>query len=158
MTDDPQRERYEAALQVVVYEGQLLWTVFGAFLLAHTVFLAVLLQGVGDARLPSNISGGFWPAVIGLFLCIPWITAYLYRSKWYNFRMAQARDAEPDGWNLVAGVAKEFADGHEVRIAGEWFQQRGLPRALRTKQSAPLLVAVFAIGYITVLIVTGPWW
>lgn len=160
MSNDSEKiQEYLSALEHVRYEGQLLWQIFGAYLLAHTVFLAFLLHAIFAAgsvvqwRIATFIAG-----VIGLLLCVPWMASYLRSSAYYVFRMAQARAKEPSGWNLIGGDGKDFAAGKRVTVDGESYQIPGIAQVLRTKRSVPLLVAVFAVVYLGVAVASAPWW
>jgi hypothetical protein len=157
----PDLGRYTAALEQVRYEGQLLWQIFNAFLLAHTVFLAFLLQaGFGSGKaMVSCRPGVFVAGIVGVILCVPWMATYLRSSAYYIFRMAQAREAEPVAWNIIKGQGEAFSAGRSPVIVGE--EAYGLPwlgRALRTKRSVPLLIVVFFLSYLSVIVVSGPWW
>lgn len=157
--ENKSEDRYQSALEQVRYEGQLLWQIFGSFLLAHTVFLAFLLQStLGREPIVGYHPGGFLAAVVGLLLCIPWAASYLRSSAYYIFRMAQAKEAEPCGWNLIKGDGEKFAAGEKVTIGGEPYQIGWLPRVLRTKRSVPLLIVFFGMIYLSILILNGPWW
>jgi len=131
---------YTQALEQVRYEGQLLWQIFGAFLLAHSVFLAFLLQSAFSTPGAGFKPSVFYPGLLGAFLCLPWFAAYTRSSDYYIFRMAQAKAMEPDGWNLIKGVGEQFAGGEAVVVAGRCYRVNWLGRTLRTKRSAPLLV------------------
>jgi len=152
-------DSYTNALEQVRYEGQLLWQIFSAFLLAHTVFLAFLLQtAFGSGRMNSYHPGVFLASVVGGLLCIPWAASYSRSSDYYTFRMAQAREAEPTGWNLLKGEGEQFSAGRSVKIGTQTHRVSWLGRVLRTKRSVPLLIAFFALVYLGIFALSGPWW
>lgn len=115
----PNQDLYEIAIQQVWYEGQLLWQRFGAFLLPHTIFLAFVLNSAATRQLASYAPGVFWPSVVGLLLCVPWLAVYVRSSAYYVLRIAQARAVEPPGWQLLGGAAQDFSGGRSVSIGGE---------------------------------------
>ncbi len=159
MNDNEQIELYKTALEQVRYEGQLLWQIFNAFLLAHTVFVAFLLQATfGQQPIANSRPTVLVAGVIGLALCILWAATYLRSSAYYIFRMAQAREAEPPGWKLLKEAGEEFSSGRQVRIGANTYQATWLGRNLRTKRSVPLLIAVFAIIYLGIICISVPWW
>src|SRR5690349_3000755 len=123
-------QQYQAALEHLKFEGELLWQIFGAFLLAHTVFMAFLLQ-VLNKPLPANHPGGFWGSLVGLLLCLPWYSSFLRNSAYYDFRMAQARAAEPPTWHLLREAGQQFAEGECVTVDGKHHRQPWLARKLR---------------------------
>jgi hypothetical protein len=150
---------YAAALEQTRYEGQLMWQIFGAFLLPHTVFLAFLLQtAFGSGQINSYRPGVFFASIVGGLLCIPWAASYSRNSDYYTFRMAQAREAEPMNWNLLKGQGEQFSAGEKVRIADKTYRVNWLSRVLRTKRSVPLLISFFVIVYLGILVLNGPWW
>jgi len=152
-------DRYQSALEQVRYEGELLWQIFGSFLLAHTVFLAFLLQStLGRKPIVGYHPGGFFATIVGLLLCIPWTASYLRSSAYYIFRMAQAKEAEPSGWNLIKGNGEKFAAGCKVTIGKESYRIGWFARVLRTQRSVPLLIVFFGIIYLSIFILNGPWW
>lgn len=149
-------ERYRTALEQVRYEGQLLWQIFGAFLLAQTVFLAFLLQTAFSKH--GYQPAVFFPGLLGLFLCLPWLASYLRSSDYYVFRMAQAKEVEPEGWNIIRGAGERFSGGNPVEVGGKSYRVNWLGRALRTKRSVPALVLAFALAYAGLIVKCGPWW
>lgn len=153
---DANADRFAHALEQVRYEGQLLWQIFGAFLLAHTVFLAFILQSAFS--LPDGYQAAvFFPGILGAILCLPWFAAYSRSSDYYIFRMAQAKALEPDGGNLIKGQGEQFSAGHAVVIDGKPYRVNWLGRALRTKRSVPLLVFSFLAAYGALVVWRGPW-
>jgi len=150
---------YREALDLVKHEASLLWRIFGAFLLTHTVFLAISLgMALDGATLLEWRLGTFSTGCIGLVLCLPWWASYRRSSAYYIFRMAQAREKEPIGWDLLDGIGKRFSEGEPVMVAGECHQIKGTANWLRTKRGGPSLVIAFALAYVFVIVVSGPWW
>jgi len=157
--DSDSIREYLTALEHVRYEGQLLWQIFGAFLVAHTVFLAFLLQATfGGEQVVQYRLGTFIGGFIGFLLCIPWMASYFRSSAYYIFRMLQAREKEPSEWNLIKGKGEDFSAGKCVTVSDETCQVPWIARLLPTKRSVPLLIIVFAVVYATVVIVSGPCW
>jgi len=151
-------DRYRAALEHVRYEGQLLWQIFHAFLLAHTVFLSFLLNSAFRSESSGYQPAVFFPGLLGLFLCLPWFASYLRSSAYYKFRMAQAKETEPEDWNIIGGKGERFSRGLPVTIGDECYRIHWLGRILRTKRSVPALILAFALAYAGLVIWCGPWW
>ncbi|MFB0544256.1 MAG: hypothetical protein ACETVN_00965 [Asgard group archaeon] len=157
--EKPAKGKYEFAHEHVRYEGQLMWQIFGSFLLPHTVFLAFLLpSALGRGDIVGYHLGSFCTAAVGLLLCIPWFASYRRSSDYYEFRMAQAKEAEPSGWHLLKGDAEKFAEGKPVIIEGKRYRVRWVARKLRTARSVPVVIVVFVIIYLGLFILRGPWW
>lgn len=152
-------DKYQSAIEQVRYEGQLLWQIFGTFLLAQTVFLAFLLQSaLGREPIVGYHLGNFFAALVGLLLCVPWAASYLRSSYYYIFRMAQARESEPSTWNLIKGDGEKFAAGCEVTIGEKSYRVGWFARVFRTQYSVPLLIVFFVMIYLGIFILNGPWW
>ena len=157
--DSTNIQEYLTALDQVKYEGQLLWHIFSSFLLTHTIFVAFLLHSSFGATTFFNYRiGSFVAGFVGLLLCLPWAGSYLRSSAYYIFRMAQAREKEPQNWDLIRNKGELFSAGEEVNIGNEPYEISGLAKVLRTKRSVPLLIIVFAFVYLFVIIASGPWW
>jgi len=155
---DSVSERYSILIEMIHYEGQLLWSVFGNYLMAHTIFVAIVLQSN-----PLAETGWrpilFVSGVIGLLLYIPWLAALQRHAAYFGFRIAQARAAEPKAWDLFCGDGQKFSKGTaEVKIDGVHYGIPLLARKLKARHSAMFLIAVFAIIYVWFLAANGPWW
>ncbi len=154
--DNKDLDPYQVILEHVRYEGQLLWQIYGNFLLVHTIFMAFLLQAAfGNSQATSgNRPGAVATSILGLILCIPWLATYLRASDYYAFRMAQARATEPWEWNFLKGAGQKFAEGKEVKIGEDKYRVSWLGRVLRTKYSARLPICAFALVYLIVLVLS----
>ena len=150
-------ERFTHALEQARYEGQLLWQIFGAFLLPHTVFVAFLLQSVFNNHMPDYEPAVFFPGLLGAVLCLPWYASYSRSSDYYIFRMAQAKAVEPPDMGLIAGAGERFSDGEQVEVGGKPYRIKRLGRVLRTKKSVPVLILTFLGVYLALVIWRGPW-
>jgi hypothetical protein len=150
--------KFQAALQLLQYEQQILWLIFGAFLLPQTVLLGFLLDSALKAD-PNHLwhVGRFIIALLGLLICVPWFAAYKRNAAYYFFRMSQAKAAEPTEWYLLREEGENFADGHEVKINGEPHQLPCLSRAIRTRSAIPMLMLLFPIIYIVLMLLNVPW-
>ena len=150
---------YLATIEHARYEGQLIWQIFGTFLVAHTVFLAFLLQAMPNVQqdLLTYHWGIFFAGIVGLILCLPWIATYFRSADFYRFRMAQARLKEPEEWQLIRNTGEKFAEGHRVFIDGRLYQVSWIGKILRPTRSLPVLVVTFAIMYVIVIVISWPW-
>jgi len=157
-TAELDHSKYTVALKILIQEGQLYWQTYGAFLLAHTVFLAFLLQSISCSPATVWRPGAFVAGILGFLLCIPWLAALLRSSANHTFRMAQAKSAEPHGWNLLKIDGENFAEGNSVTINDQQYRIPWLPRILRTTFSAKTLIALFAVAYLIAVYLSGPWW
>jgi hypothetical protein len=148
-------KRYEIAILQVRYEGQLLWQRFGAFFIPHGIFLGFLLGEAFDPTLPR--SGVFLTSLIGIILCVPWLAVLKRSSAYYTFRIAQAREIEPPGWDLLAGKGERFSAG-ECVVVRDHHKMPRLARILRTERAGVLLVYMFGFIYLRIAAFTNPWY
>ena len=149
-------QRYQIAVENMRYEGQLLWQISNAFLIVHTVFMAFLLQTTFSQNAKCQSYGLFLAGLIGVLLCIPWMASYQRSSHYYIFRLFQAREVEPEGWDILKNKGEEFSSGQKIRIGKSTCQINWLARVLRTKRSVPLLILTFASTYILIAIISWP--
>jgi hypothetical protein len=159
MNNEKDPQRYTAALGLLSQERQLFWQTFSAFFLPHTVLMAFLLQTISHpGTVLSWAPGAFSTSIIGFMLCVPWGVAQ-YRTGAYNdFRMAQAREAEPLSWKLLGAAGRSFAEGRPVTIDGEKYRLWCRLAWLRTMYAVATLILIFAVIYAAVALLTAPWW
>lgn len=130
--------QYAAALKLIQDQLQILWTIFGIFLLAETVLLG------GVARIyqqgPTGlVLGG---AVCGLLLVIPWFANFEYTRYFYLLRIRQAQEHEPK-------VAVHLTEGHEL-AHGKSVRDLHIPRffrIMRPQHAGWFLMALFSLSF-----------
>jgi len=149
-------EKYKICLEMTRYEGDLLWKIFGNFLLANTVFIAFIVSNLFNKPLFTYRLEIFIFGIIGFIFSILWMSTYLRNSKFYIFRMLQAREAEPDGRNIINGNGINFSKGSSVIVSDEKIKINWLGRIFRTKRSIPIFIFLFVAIYIS-SILCGPW-
>jgi hypothetical protein len=149
VTIGPNIERYQAAVQLLNMERERLFAMFSAFLVAQAVIGGLLANAIADDGNGWLLIGG---AVFGLLLAVLWLSALLRNLKSHDFRQAQVRRDEPDGWNLMKGEGEHFAAGCNVTVDHAKYQLKGLA-GWTIRQSAQALVALFMLGYVTILVV-----
>ena len=149
-------ERYKTAIDLLKYEGEMLWQINTAFMLVHTIFLGFIAQAgmpkdckFDDCNLILIIGG-----ILGLALIIPWYGTFLRNSNYYHFRMAQAKHNEPKNFNLLTPDGKCFADGEKVKIDGDYYQLGPLSVWMKNKCALNWIIIVFTIIYL-ILITSG---
>jgi hypothetical protein len=142
--------RYSAAAEQARHEGDMLWTVYQSFLLAHTFFMGFLLT-VATSRLGQQRLAVIFSAALGLLACAFWYGSYVRCSTFYLYRMAVARECEPEDWRQLRDRGEQLSDGKVVYVSnGEVEQPFQMPRRamwLRRKRAAPGLIALFVVGY-----------
>jgi hypothetical protein len=131
-------DQYAFALDLIKYEIQRLWTIFGFFLLAETVLLAATAQ-VFDCNASLVYAG----SAIGLLLVLPWWATFENTRCFYLLRLQQAKKFEP-----AAGVF--LSEGHVLANVGKVDGVRMGPflRAMRPQRSAWFLMFLFALSFV----------
>jgi len=110
-------EKYKSALGLLTFEAQFLWTIFSTFLLVHSILLGFIMQSAfKDNHIFGNNVASFVSSIVGLVLIFPWYGTFKRNSGFYELRMAQTRESEPENWNLVASTGQKFAEGKEVEV------------------------------------------
>lgn len=147
--EEKELEMYKVAIDLVRFEGEMLWQINNAFMVVHTIFISfIAITGFSvtmeneNLNLPCFIGG-----ILGIVLIVPWYGTFLRNSKYYHFRMAQAREIEPSGWDIIRGRAKQFADGKEVTI-DEPYKMGFFSNWMKNKRALNWVISVFVIIYL----------
>ena len=140
---------YDRALTLIQYHVELLWLIFGAFLLTETVLLAGVASMIKDHPEPLL----FWGAMLGLALTLPWASSWSQNYSYYRLRMLQAKRYEPEAGTFLTEGAR-LADGEQV---GE-LRMRWLARKLPPRRAVPFLIVAFAVAFGSLAIVHLPHW
>ena len=155
---DEKVNRYRCALEHARAENRTMWQVFSIFLLIHTVFVSFLFRAFANKSIKLYHPIVFVAAIAGLLVCILWWATHSRNRAYFLFRMAQARRAEPPGWNLLARDGENFAKGESIKIGEESYRVPCLGRKLKPYRAIPILICIFIVLYLLVLVLSGPWW
>jgi len=109
--DESNIKKYEAALSLLFYEGQIGWQMNIVFIAINAAIISLLIKKTDQGDLYNAILG-----LIGLIISIVWWFTFSRNSKYYHFRMAQAREIEPEKWGLLAKRGYDFSKGEEIII------------------------------------------
>ncbi|MCK4822588.1 hypothetical protein KA005_42885 [bacterium] len=71
---------------------------------------------------------------------------------YYTFRMAQARELEPDDWSYFKGKGQNFSDGKSVEIQGETHKIPRLGRVIKKPLATALIISIFFFVYLFIAI------
>ncbi|MFA6376885.1 MAG: hypothetical protein WCX69_05815 [Candidatus Paceibacterota bacterium] len=144
-----QIEKYKAAVELIKYYNDNLRRSISDFILAHTILFAFILTKVFDKDARPSISF-LIVALFGFFLCVVWYGSATRFRAHRDLRFAQARAAEPEGWDLITGTGKDFSDGKQVRIGGKIFKMDWLSREI-DRRDVKLLTWGFAFIYLLII-------
>lgn len=154
-------ERFKHAIQQARWEMDLLWRIHATFLVPLIFLLGFSLQAAVSGQTSPDAR---WLVVIalllGVFLCVPWYAISQRSQSYYDFRIAQARDSEPDDWNLIAGDGQKFSRGEAIRIGDTDYQTDLLGRRvflLRSRNASRILVGFVLAMYLVGIGFTGYW-
>ena len=149
-------DRYDKALHLLSHDHDNFWQAFGAFLLAHTVLVGFLLQSPSSIPTVKWRPGAFMGSFLGLLLCVPWLASVDRLRTYYLLRVAQAKAAEPPGWNLIAGAGESLWVGKEVVVGDQRLRMPLLARVLRSTPVLKLFIIAFVACYLTVAVLSAP--
>lgn len=107
---------YELAHSTVLSESHVLWNSSQVFLLANSFLAGFIGTNLTGATVRSDIAGMLLLSILGIIISSLWFLSYGRTSKYYKFRIAQARQREPEGWMLLGGDTKKFAEGESIDI------------------------------------------
>lgn len=97
----------------------------------------------------------FFLAILGLLISILWLLSYIRLSSYFKFKIAQAKQREPDNWMLLKEDGEAFADGVSIRI-GRDTHNFGIGK-YSNLAIVPVMVILFMIFYTGVAVSTFPW-
>ncbi len=125
-------EKYESALQLAFYEGQISWQMNVLFVGLNIGIGTMLQDHLANLTLIKPLT--FWLSIAGFIINIFWLGTFFRNNKYYRFRMAQARNAEPEMFSLVNNRGYKFSKGKKIEIGAafgdedsshklNWFEQ-----------------------------------
>lgn len=150
---------YQSAIDLKIYEGELVWSRYGVMLTIHTIIVSVL--GVllkNDKGLDLNL---FWLLIpigfIGMYFCFSWrkVTArgFATNKYWlYSARELEYLIKNPsikmtqrgEDFSKDQVVSFQFGPKHEDRL---YFERPQQARGLTTEEYAYRIIYVFCLIY-----------
>jgi hypothetical protein len=155
-------KEYEQALSLMEYHTGLLWEEFGVFLLAETVLVgflgSALVSAMQTQRLVSENLVVFFGSILGILLCIPWYATFQHNYQYYRLRIEQAKRHESVLGTTLLSEGYMLSSGKALTISGTKLRLPLLARHMPPRRAVPLLISLFAITFLILIIITGPWW
>ena len=151
---------YDRTLDLMKYHAQVVWQVFGTFLITETVILGFLGNAFAQYFRLNDESNLFlfFGSIFGLILIIPWLSAFLYTYKQYLLRIIQARKHENlENIGKLITEGKEFSEKGEICVDGEIISLSWISKKLPPKKSYIMMMVFFALAYISLAILSNPW-
>jgi ABC-type antimicrobial peptide transport system permease subunit len=106
--------KYEYALQLLFYEGQIAWQMNVLF-----IGLNVGIGTIVQDKLNSFKSGDtllILMSLVGVIINVFWLGTFRRNNSYYHFRMAQARSAENVEWKLLNEDGYNFSKGKPITL------------------------------------------
>ena len=151
---------YDRTLDLMKYHAQVVWQVFGTFLITETVILGFLGNAFAQYYKLNDECNLFlfFGSIFGLILIIPWLSAFLYTYKQYLLRIIQARNYENhNGIGKIITEGKEFIEKGEICIDGEFISLSWISKKLPPKKAYIMMMVFFALAFIVLAILSNPW-
>jgi len=111
---DVQEKGYGHALQLMFYEGQIAWQINVLFV-GLNIGIGTIIQDKLD-KITEADPVLLWMSITGILINYYWLGTFRRNNKYYHFRMAQARELEPDSWKLLRDRGYRFSHGAEIDI------------------------------------------
>ncbi|MDN3585657.1 hypothetical protein QWY86_03195 [Pedobacter aquatilis] len=150
---------YSHAIELIKFEGEMLWTILSVFLVVNTILLGFIGQYIATNQ-TSVTENGSWPcligALMGLVLCIPFYGTFVRNSKYYKFRMEQAKAYEDPLFPLLRKQAKKFSEGKKAKANGKEMKLNWIAREMANKVAASWMIVLFVLAYLSILIYALP--
>lgn len=152
---------YQSALQLKMYEGELVWSRYGVMLTIHTIFLSlagILLKT--ESGIDAHMLGILIPiSFIGYVFCYFWLNVtargfitnnfWLYEAKELEFKI---HTVDIDMLNNNGAILKdehkvELVYGTKDKDRHTIYRNEGL-RRFNTEESAYFIIYIFAVIYL----------
>ncbi len=103
--DERAKVGYQMTIQLIAYEGQIIWRSFQGLLTANSVLIVLvgaIIKFYPNYAILKNVL-----AVAGLLLCLCWILVQMRQSDYYIYWFAWARFLERTHFSPVANIVTE---------------------------------------------------
>lgn len=151
-------QEFDVILRHAEFASNQLWQIFQIFILAHTILIAFIGATFSRFVLDNSESSKLYlisVLVLGIFMSIMWLGAYLRTRGYYDFRLAQANEKEKSlKLLLLRERGEDFAEGKCVEIEKKHYQMTFLARLLRMRRTMPFFIVLFLVFYLFLLLNT----
>lgn len=151
-------EKYNSALSLLFYEGQIAWQMNLLFIGLNVGIGSIIgssLESINKHNLLILIFSLF-----GIIINVAWLGTFRRNNKYYNLRMAQARNAEPKSWKLLRKQGYKFSKGYEIIIDNKGIETSdkkhhltSFERRASNKLAIGLAIWLFILGFTTLLFI-----
>lgn len=146
-------DRYKIAVDLLMYEGEMLWQIMNTFMVANTIYVGFVAMSF-DAELAFKACNPTYMvvAIVGLLISFAWRGTFKRNSNYYKFRMAQVKEFEPSDTRLFGRKGYLFAEGRKVKIGRHTYQNKCLANFMRNKRAGNILIWTFIGIYLLLLL------
>lgn len=151
-------EKYKIAIEMMKHENSILWQTYSIFTAANLILLGMFLKEIIITPFFSCQPNLFIISIVGLIFSAVWMFLVFRQVKYFELRMAQARNAEPPGWNILVNTGQRFSKGEQVTIGRENYRLgllAGIWKRLKLKWALPIIVVII---FLCAIFLYGPWW
>lgn len=113
--DENRFEKFKITLDFLKFEATILWQIFSAFFVAHSIIVGFLIDHLKEQNY-NDINWGLFLffGILGVILSIFWLMTFNSNSQWYYYRMEQAKRDElnlccENDWYLLNKEAEKFS-------------------------------------------------
>jgi hypothetical protein len=152
--------KYENALSLLFYEGQIAWQLNIVFI-ALNVGLASFLSDPKKCEFNKFNGGLLIYSILGLIINFLWLGTFQRNNKYYNFRVAQAREIESIGWKFLNDRGYKFSKGKKIAITGLGIrkkdvnhQLKGFENLVSNKNAIKTVIILFISAYCILIILS----
>jgi hypothetical protein len=153
------KEDYDRALQLVQHHAQVVWWAFGTYLVTHTLILGFLTKAISeyDPSKSNNIRICILGAsIFGFLLALLWWITFSYTHTQYVLRIKQAIRHEPNLGMLLSEGDKLAKEG-SVCVNDHPVSMGYIVHKIPPRYAFRILMLLFAVAYIFIAYIFGPW-
>jgi len=152
MTDEEKAKLgYQMAIEMITYEGQLIWRSFASMVTANSLIIA--LAGFGLKVFPGMAGQKLVPC-FGIAICVCWFLVISRQYGTYGYWFAWARALESEYLSPVVrtiSVGAEFARGSAVTVGTRKLRQNLLGRLFKVQWLTYVVILTFLLLYALLL-------
>lgn len=147
--------KYSSALQLLFYEGEISWQMNVLFIGLNVGIGTIIGNSLDDIEKHRYLLSIF--SIFGFLINIAWLGTFRRNNRYYHFRMAQARNAEPKEWKLLRKNGYKFSKGVEILIKEKGIEKNDQKHKLTSfekrasnKFAIELSIWLFILGFLII--------
>ncbi|NQU28984.1 MAG: hypothetical protein HQ528_11895 [Candidatus Marinimicrobia bacterium] len=146
---DNEIARYKIAIELYKLDAQAQHHNFNIFFIVHAIILGFIFRILTTDEISSTLL--ITVGIAGIFLCILMGMGYYRISRLCHFRVDQAIEYEPKGWELVGGKSKSYHDNKVVKLS-EGAEKMKLLGRLKNNNIRYIVIFLITIVYVIFVI------